>query len=38
LAAKSVLDFVDFYDNKMIKKGYLIAKDLVEVSVGEINE
>jgi len=35
---KDIIDSDDFYDNKMIKKGYLIAKDLVEVSVGEINE
>lgn len=36
---KEIVDNDDFYTNKeLIKKGYLIAKDLVIANVGEINE
>jgi len=35
---KDIIDSDNFYDTKMIKKGYLIAKELVVTSVGEINE
>jgi 4-hydroxy 2-oxovalerate aldolase len=35
---KDIIDSDDFYNTKIIKKGYLIAKDLVFTSVGEINE
>ena len=36
---KEVVEDRDFYNNKeLIKKGYLIAKDLVIANVGEINE
>ena len=36
---KGVIDNDDFYNNKdLIKEGYLIAKDLVEKNIGEINE
>jgi 4-hydroxy 2-oxovalerate aldolase len=36
---KEIVDDDDFYkNNELIKKGYLIAKDLVIANVGEINE
>ena len=35
---KDIIDSNDFYDTEIIKKGYLIAKELVEVSVGKISE
>jgi 4-hydroxy 2-oxovalerate aldolase len=35
---KDVVDSDNFYDTKNIKKGYLIAKELVFTSVGEIND
>ena len=35
---KEIVDSDDFYNNIMIEKGYLIARDLVVTSVGEINE
>jgi ferredoxin len=36
---KHIVDDDNFYNNKdLIKEGYLIAKDLVEKNIGEINE
>jgi hypothetical protein len=36
---KHIVDDENFYNNKdLIKDGYLIAKDLVEKNIGEINE
>ena len=35
---KDIIDSNDFYDTEIIKKGYLIAKELVEGSVGKISE
>ena len=34
---KDIIDDNNFYDTETIKKGYLIAKDLVTTSVGEID-
>jgi ferredoxin len=35
---KKVVDDKDFYDQDVINKGYLIARELVVANVGEINE
>ncbi|MBT4733252.1 hypothetical protein HOB87_14995 [Candidatus Woesearchaeota archaeon] len=35
---KKVVDDKNFYDQDVINKGYLIARELVVANVGEINE